>query len=80
MSLASERIENRKQIQMRKNLIKEYLLHGRASTKTMNNQQQNRRKRQGSVALEMPGDLTLSFQPRGRQKSSSAHVKKRLGS
>lgn len=29
MSLASERIENRKQIQMRKNLIKEYLLHGR---------------------------------------------------
>lgn len=28
MSLASERIENRKQIQM-KNLIKEYLLHGR---------------------------------------------------
>lgn len=46
----------------------------------MNNQQQNRRKQQGSVALEMPGDLTLSFLPRGRQKSSSAHVKKRLGS
>ena len=47
----------------------------------MNNQQQNRRKRQGSVALEMPGDLTLSsFLPRDRQKSSSAHIKKRLRS